>query len=123
MSVKQLESAVAALPPGERRRFIHWLDDHRHELVDEADDFALTAKQKAELQRRKEAFTARSHQWPGNGRGHLEKIHQHLHARRAQRRLPAAVADIIAAAEWYDDQRAGLGDEFVAEVDSVIRLH
>lgn len=36
-------------------------------------------------------------------------------------RLPAAVADIIAAAEWYDDQRAGLGDEFVAEVDNVIR--
>jgi plasmid stabilization system protein ParE len=39
----------------------------------------------------------------------------------APRRLPAAVADIIAAAEWYDDQRAGLGDEFVTEVDAIIR--
>jgi plasmid stabilization system protein ParE len=39
----------------------------------------------------------------------------------APRRLPPAVADIIAAAEWYDDQRAGLGDEFVTEVDAVIR--
>ena len=39
----------------------------------------------------------------------------------ALRRLPPAVADIIAAAEWYDDQRAGLGDEFVMEVDAVIR--
>jgi len=39
----------------------------------------------------------------------------------ALRRLPAAVAEIIAAAEWYDDQREGLGNEFVAEVDAVIR--
>ena len=38
----------------------------------------------------------------------------------APRRLLPAVADIIAAAEWYDDQRAGLGDEFVAEVDAVV---
>ena len=37
------------------------------------------------------------------------------------RRLPAAVADIIAAAEWYEDQVPGLGSEFVAEVDQVIR--
>ena len=39
----------------------------------------------------------------------------------APRRLPPAVADIIAAAEWYDDQQPGLGDEFVTEVDVVIR--
>ena len=39
----------------------------------------------------------------------------------APRRLPPAVADIIAAAEWYDDQRIGLGDEFLMEVDAVIR--
>jgi plasmid stabilization system protein ParE len=39
----------------------------------------------------------------------------------APRRLPSTVADIIAAAEWYDDQRAGLGDDFVTEVDAVIR--
>ena len=39
----------------------------------------------------------------------------------APRRLPSAVADIIAAAEWYDDQREGLGDDFVAEVDEAIR--
>ena len=56
MSVKQLESAVAALPPDERQEFIHWLDDHRHELVDEADDFALTAEQKAELLQRQQSF-------------------------------------------------------------------
>jgi len=56
MSVKQLESAVAA----------------------------LTAKQKTELQRRKEAFLANpsiAGQWEGTP----EKINQHLHARRAQK--------------------------------------
>ena len=39
----------------------------------------------------------------------------------ALRRLPPAVADIIRAAEWYDDQQPGLGDDFVAEVDAVIK--
>jgi len=39
----------------------------------------------------------------------------------APRRLHQAVADIISAAEWYDDQQPGLGDEFVAEVDAVIK--
>ena len=84
MSVKQLESAVAALPPAERREFIHWLDDHRHELVSEADDFALTAEQKAELLSRKESFVADPSQakpWAGTA----EKIHQHLHARRVEK--------------------------------------
>jgi len=37
------------------------------------------------------------------------------------RRLPPAVADITRAAEWYDDQQPGLGDEFVVEVDAVIK--
>ena len=39
----------------------------------------------------------------------------------APRRLPPAVADIISAAEWYDDRQPGLGDEFVAEVNAVIQ--
>ncbi len=39
----------------------------------------------------------------------------------APRRLPQAVADIVSAAEWYDDQQPGLGDDFVDEVDAVIR--
>ena len=84
MSVKQLESAVVALPPDERQEFIHWLDDHRHELVSEADDFALTAEQKAELLRRKESFLAdpaSAEPWAGTP----EKIRELLHARRAQK--------------------------------------
>ena len=30
--------------------------------------------------------------------------------------LPAALGDAMAAASWYDDQRIGLGDEFLDEV-------
>ena len=33
---------------------------------------------------------------------------------------PHAEADIADAALWYREQRAGLGDEFVAEVDAAI---
>jgi hypothetical protein len=33
MSVEQLESAIKALPPEERRQFAGWFDDHRHELI------------------------------------------------------------------------------------------
>jgi toxin ParE1/3/4 len=33
----------------------------------------------------------------------------------------AAEADISAAALWYQKQRAGLGDEFVNEVDAAIK--
>jgi recombinational DNA repair ATPase RecF len=58
MSVDQLESALQALPPEERRKFIHWLDKHRDELIDAADDLNLTEEQKAELLRRREEALA-----------------------------------------------------------------
>jgi len=37
----------------------------------------------------------------------------------ALRRLPPAVADIVAA-ERYDEQQPGLGDDFVEEVNGVV---
>ncbi len=37
------------------------------------------------------------------------------------RKLQPAELDLIRAAEWYDDQRRGLGEEFVEEVDAVVR--
>jgi len=33
---------------------------------------------------------------------------------------PEAVADVIAATQWYDGQRQGLGVEFTDEVDKLI---
>lgn len=40
---------------------------------------------------------------------------------RVRFRLEAA-ADVEAARAWYDEQRSGLGDEFVAAVESVVEL-
>jgi plasmid stabilization system protein ParE len=34
--------------------------------------------------------------------------------------LPAALSDIIEAAQWYEDQREGLGADFAVEVDKAI---
>jgi len=56
MSVEQIEATIRALAPQERRQLVGWLDDHRHELVDEAGDFELSNGQKAELLRRRREY-------------------------------------------------------------------
>jgi putative addiction module component (TIGR02574 family) len=33
MSLEQLETAIQSLSPKERQSFIHWIDDHRGELL------------------------------------------------------------------------------------------
>ena len=33
MSLEQLESVIQSLSPAERRSLIHWIDDHRAELL------------------------------------------------------------------------------------------
>ncbi len=38
------------------------------------------------------------------------------------RKLKAADIDSLKAAEWYDEQQPGLGDAFVEDLDSTIRL-
>lgn len=80
MSVDQLETALRALSPEERRTFIHWLDEHRDELIDAADDFSLTEEQKAELLRRRDEALAHPEllkPWDGTVervRGQLDEI-------------------------------------------------
>jgi hypothetical protein len=49
MSVEQLESAIKALPPEERRRFAGWFDDHRHELMGETGDTSPEVRAELEL--------------------------------------------------------------------------
>ena len=49
MSVEQLESAIKALPPEERRRFASWFDEHRHELTGEAGDTSPEVRAELEL--------------------------------------------------------------------------
>ncbi len=34
---------------------------------------------------------------------------------------PEASEELFAAAAWYDDQRPGLGDEFLSAIDEVLR--
>ena len=36
------------------------------------------------------------------------------------KKLPAAEADILEAAEWYDNQQPGLGEDFIRETDRII---
>ena len=50
MSVEQIEAQVLALPESERRQFLHWLDDHRHEIVPDEDD--VSDDMKREILRR-----------------------------------------------------------------------
>ena len=49
MSVEQLESAIKALPPEERRQFAGWFDEHRHELMGEAGDTSPEVRAELEL--------------------------------------------------------------------------
>ena len=84
MSVDQLETALQALPPEERRKFIHWLDEHRDELIDAADDLDLTEEQKAELLRRREEALAHPEllePWDGT----VERVRGQLNEIRRQK--------------------------------------
>ena len=56
MSVEQIEQSVLRLGAEERRRFLDWLDDHRHELVRVADTEA--AQQEEVLLRFQECETS-----------------------------------------------------------------
>jgi hypothetical protein len=49
MSVEQLESAIKALPPEERRRFPVWYEKHRDELVDDAGETSPDVRAELEL--------------------------------------------------------------------------
>jgi hypothetical protein len=56
MNVAELESEVLALPVQERRQFVHWLDEHREELLpDEAD---IHPAVQAEILRRRDEVLA-----------------------------------------------------------------
>ena len=49
MSVEQLESAIKARPPEERRQFAGWFDDHRNELMGETGDTSPEVRAELEL--------------------------------------------------------------------------
>jgi len=84
MSVEQIEATIESMSESERRELARWFDAHRHELLGEGDEFELSAEQQTEVLRRRDAFLANpslAEPWAGTP----EAIHQHLHARRAQK--------------------------------------
>ena len=85
MSVEQLESAILALPPDERWQLAVWFEAHLEELLGNSDiEDDLSEEQKTEILRRREAFLADpslAEAWEGT----VERIRQHLHARRAKK--------------------------------------
>jgi len=87
MSVKQLESAIQSLPPEERRQLVEWLDDHRHELVDGANDTNPAVRAEVEL-RLKESDEHPEVLEPFEEADLDRMIHDtvHAHAQKAQAR-------------------------------------
>jgi hypothetical protein len=49
MSVEQLEATIEAMPVGERKKIVRWFDEHRHELIGEADDISPAVRAELEL--------------------------------------------------------------------------
>ena len=37
MSVEQIEATIESMPVSERRKLVHWFDQHRHELLPEVE--------------------------------------------------------------------------------------
>lgn len=56
MNVAELESEVLALPMPERRQFVHWLDEHRDEILPDEDEIHPAVQ--AEILRRRDEVLA-----------------------------------------------------------------
>jgi hypothetical protein len=56
MSIEQVEDAILAPAPQERRQLLGWFDAHRHELFGEAELSELTEAQKTEVRRRRNEY-------------------------------------------------------------------
>lgn len=57
MSIEQVEHAILALAPEERRELLKWFDEHRHELFGEASPTELSEAQKSEMLRRRNEYS------------------------------------------------------------------
>ena len=85
MSVEQLEQSVLQLSTEERRQFVDWMDDHRHELLPPETD--LDPDVRAEILRRRDEVDAHPElleAWAGT----TETVRGRLHELRHQK-IPA----------------------------------
>ena len=77
MSLEQLENAILGLKPEERQRLAVWFEEHRPELLGDADD-EITELQEAEILRRRDQALAHPElldSWDGT----IERVRQRLH--------------------------------------------
>jgi len=49
VSVEQTEATIEAMPVSGRRKFVRWFDEHRHELIGEADEVSPAGRAELEL--------------------------------------------------------------------------
>lgn len=49
MSVEQIEATIESMSGSERRKFVRWFDEHRHELIGEADEISPAVRTELEL--------------------------------------------------------------------------
>lgn len=49
MSVEQVEATIESMSASDRRKFTAWFDQHRHELLGEADDVSPGVRDELEL--------------------------------------------------------------------------
>ncbi len=83
MSLKQLESAILELTPGQRQRLAVWFEEHRRELLgDDGDE--LSEAHEAEILRRRDQAIAHPEllePWDGT----IERVRDRLHEFRSQK--------------------------------------
>ena len=83
MSLEPLESSILSLAHEERKQFARCFEEHRHDLIEDADD-ELTAEQQAEILRRREQALAHPEllePWDGT----IDRVRQRLHDLRRQK--------------------------------------
>jgi len=88
VSLEQLESAILALAPEQRKKLVAWFEEHRHDLLGEDDvDDDLSEDQKREILRRRDLALAHPEllePWDGT----IERVRQRLHELRHQKASP-----------------------------------
>jgi hypothetical protein len=85
VSLEQLESAILALAPEQRKKLAAWFEDHRQDLLGEDDvEDDLSEDQKREILRRRDLALAHPEllePWDGT----IERVRQRLHELRHQK--------------------------------------
>ena len=78
MSIEQVEDAILALAPAERRQLLEWFDEHRHELFGPTESAELSEAQKAEVLRRRDEYDAHPERFVSMNDKALDKMFARL---------------------------------------------